>query len=304
MVLFPITVLHDVRWLPYPKIIPPNFSFADRVTAYSASNSENLKWLRFYLPLVIYGTAFIYYGFSAIRKRISFNMQFFGTASLIILGVLLFAQALSRYDYIHVLPSSIIAFLVAIPLVQNAALSIRNFTIRCYFLTVLIFLVCLFYFLLPARSLLFSVNNFSPFGCYSHIDRASCVYINKDQEHAVNFIRTHTQNGESIFVGNRRHDLIFVADVGFYFLSDRPSATKYHDLFPGVATTRSVQEEIVHDIRSRDVNWIVLVEMPESGEPNGSAISTGVYFLDDYIHSAYTPTVKFGDYEIWKRATR
>jgi hypothetical protein len=40
--------------------------------------------------------------------------------------------------------------------------------------------------------------------------------------------------------------------------------------------------------------------MPESREANASAVSSGVYFLDDFIRSAYAPIVKFGNYEIWK----
>jgi hypothetical protein len=61
---------------------------------------------------------------------------------------------------------------------------------------------------------------------------------------------------------------------------------------------------IVYDIELKNVNWIVLVNVPESEEPNASVVSSGVHFLDDFIRSAYTPTVEFGNYEIWKRATK
>jgi hypothetical protein len=117
-------------------------------------------------------------------------------------------------------------------------------------------------------------------------------------------LRTHTLDGESIFVGNQRHDLIFANDIGFYFLSNRPSATKYHELHPGVATTRSVQEVIVYDIESKNVNWIVLVYVHESEEPNASAVSSGVHFLDDFIRSKYVLVAEFGNYGIWKRVTK
>jgi hypothetical protein len=42
------------------------------------------------------------------------------------------------------------------------------------------------------------------------------------------------------------------------------------------------------------------VNIPESREFNASAVSSGVHFLDDFIRSAYAPTVKYGSYEIWK----
>ena len=53
-------------------------------------------------------------------------------------------------------------------------------------------------------------------------------------------------------------------------------------------------------IESKKVHWIVLVNIPESREFNASAVSSGVHFLDDFIRSAYAPTVKYGSYEIWK----
>jgi hypothetical protein len=299
VVIFPTTVLHKVRWLSYPPLIPSSFPLTVNIFALIATNSEFSNWLQFYMPVGIYGIAFSDCMHSLMRKRIVVHEQFFGTTMLTFLGILLFIQALSRYDYIHVLPSSIIAFLVVFPLIHQAVLRIQNLVIKYYFLTAVIVLV-IPYFLFPVRSFLFSIKNFSPLGCYSHIDRAKCIYLSKDQEQAVEYIKMHTRDGESIFVGNRRHDLISINDVGFYFLSHRPSATKYHDLFPGVATTRSVQEEIVHDIKSRNINWIVLVNIPESRESNASAVSSGVHFLDDFIRSAYAPTVKFGNYEIWK----
>jgi hypothetical protein len=300
VVVFPTSVLHhNVRWLSYPSLIPSSLPWTLNIFAFIATNSELSKWLQFYLPLGIYGIAFSDSIHSLLRKRIVVYEQFFGTTVLTFLGILLFAQALSRYDYIHVVPSSIIAFLVFIPLVHHTVLHIHNLVLKYYFLTAVIVLVIL-YFLFPARCLLLSVKKFSPFGCYSSIDRASCIYLSKDQEQAIEFIKMQTRDGESIFVGNQRHDLISINDVGFYFLSNRPSATKYHDLFPGVATTRSVQEEIANNIKSKSVHWIVLVNMPESRESNASAVSSGVHFLDDFIRSAYAPTVKFGSYEIWK----
>jgi hypothetical protein len=302
-VIFPTTMLHEVRWLPYPSLIPSSLPYTLNIFAFIATNSEFSNWLRFYVPLVIYGIAFYDLSLSLLRKRVVYNPHFFGTTTLTILGVLLFAQALSRYDYIHVLPSSIVAFLVIIPIIHRGVLNFHNLVLRYYFVTA-VFVLVVFYFLFPVRSILISTKNFSPLGCYSHIDRAGCIYISKDQEQAVEFITMHTRGGESIFVGNRRHDLISINDVGFYFLSNRPSATKYHDLFPGVATTRSVQEEIVDDIKLKSVQWVVLVNVPESRESNASAVSSGVHVLDDFIRSAYAPIVKFGNYEIWKRVKK
>jgi hypothetical protein len=300
VVIFPTSMLFEVRWLPYPSIIPSSFPFRLSIWAFRRAYPELEKWLQFYLPLFIYGISFCYCGFSVLRKSLPLSATLIGTIALSILGVLLFGQALSRYDYVHVVPSSIVAFIVATLLVHDVVGSIHNSIIKyCCMLP----LICIgvVYFGSPIRTVL---NNVSPLGCYSHVSKASCVYLNRDQEQAVEYIRAHTIDDESIFVGNRRHDLIFVNDVGFYFLSNRLSATKYHDLFPGVATTRAVQEVIVHDVESKNVNWIILMNMPQSGEPNNSSVSSGVHYLDDFIRSKYFRVAAFGDYEILEKVIK
>ena len=112
-------------------------------------------------------------------------------------------------------------------------------------------------------------------------------------------IQAHAQVGEPIFVGNQRHDLISINDIGFYFLSAHPSATFYHELYPGVVTTRDVQKAIAGEITSQGVNWIVLVDTGRSYDPNASSISSGVHYLDDNIRSRYVRVAEFGIYEIW-----
>src|SRR5690606_4985608 len=117
-------------------------------------------------------------------------------------------------------------------------------------LLALLLLLILFYFRAPVRLYVSEVVRYSPFGCYSTLERASCVAIGTDQEKAVEYISANTDS-EPIFVGNVRHDLISINDIGFYFLADRASATRYHELYPGVATTHSVQVSIIDDIKSK-----------------------------------------------------
>ena len=148
---------------------------------------------------------------------------------------------------------------------------------------------------------MYFLSSFQPLECYSQIERANCIYLQKDQEQAIQYIRAHTTESESIFVGNQRHDHIFINDIGFYFLSARQSASRYHELHPGVATTLPVQQEIVRDIKSKNVNWIILVQVPESTEPNASANSSGIRYLDDFIRTKYSLVEEFGNYQILER---
>ena len=73
----------------------------------------------------------------------------------------------------------------------------------------------------------------SPLGCYSSLPRASCIPIGKDQEQAADFLRTHSQPGEPIFVGTfvRRQDL----------------RQRFIDRFPG----RTAQRHVLRRTASR-----------------------------------------------------
>lgn len=310
VVVFPTTTLHQTRRIALPSLIP----FVDPAIQ-SASTPRDiylafLEWLRFYVALAAYSIVVVDYGLSLLRRRAVLNTAFFTTTALLILGVLLFAQALNRYDSIHILPSSVIAFLLIAPLAQRFIESIRRGTLGSirrsalrYALLTTLGMVALLYFFLPAWMIFRSISGFSPFGCHSQVERAGCIYLNSDQEQAIQYIRARTADGEAIFVGNQRHDAILVNDIGFYFLADRPSATTYHELHPGVATTRPVQETILREIQAKHVTWIVLVGAPESNEANASASSSGVHALDAFIRSSYVPVAAYGDYEIWRRAT-
>ena len=120
---------------------------------------------------------------------------------------------------------------------------------------------------------------------------------------AVKYIESHTLEHEPIYVGNKRHDQIFFNDIGFYFLSERPSPTFYHELYPGIATTLPVQQAIASDIDFHEVKWVVLTNFPLSNEPNASSISSDVHYLDEFIRKRFVQVKKFGFYEIWERTS-
>ncbi|MCX7796904.1 MAG: glycosyltransferase family 39 protein [bacterium] len=142
----------------------------------------------------------------------------------------------------------------------------------------------------------------------SQIDRAKGIYVFENQEYflstAIKFVQANTKPDELIFVGNSRHDRIFVNDVMFYFLSERHSATKYHELHPGLATTEEVQREIIDELKRNSVKFIVLWSGAEDvTEPNESSISSRVTTLDDFIKMNYAPIMYFGPYKILQKLT-
>jgi hypothetical protein len=137
--------------------------------------------------------------------------------------------------------------------------------------------------------------------CYSQLARAGCVPVSRDEERVADYLRANTRPDEYVFIGNSRHDLIFVNDLLLYFLIDRHSPTKYTELHPGLATTLPVQQVIVNDLAEKHVQWVVTMQSGESREPNASSISSGVTFLDDYIREHYRPETTFGSYQVWRK---
>jgi hypothetical protein len=300
VVLFPTTHLLDVRWLRYPALYSPDLL---SLSAYGDFYSRQNRWLHFFLPLAIFTVAWLYYAYALIKKRISLGPIHFGTMAAALLGSLLFVQALSRYDFIHVLPSLLAAALVAVGLASQA---FRPQASRVLQISLVVLLpgIIVVYFVSVFSMYSRNLDSFPPDGCYSRLKRASCVYTDENQLQAVAYVRAHTREGEAIYVGNLRHDCVFFNDVGFYFLADRPSATRYSTLHPGMVTTLPVQQEIVNELETAQVALMVLVNIGNSGEPNRSSLSSGIVFLDDYIRVHYLRIAQFGEYQVWERVSR
>jgi len=259
-----------------------------------------MDWLRFYLPLVIYALTWLYYTYAILVKRITLSVQDFGIMAGALCGPFLFSQALSRYDYIHVLPSLIAAGLVAAALFPKILTGSGQRLLKGW-VYILLPAVASVYFLAPLNAVLGTMDDFPWEKCRSQLARASCAPTNGNEEMAVRYIQAYTKENEPIFVGNQRHDILFVNDVGLYYLAARPSATRYSELHPGVANTLPVQQEIANELETQKVNFLVLVNIWLSNEPNGSSKSTGVVYLDNYIRDHYFKIVEYGEYQVWKR---
>lgn len=292
LITFPSTTFHEVRHLPYPPLWPD-------WTAYSAVGD----WLRFYLPLVVFSLTVLCVLITA-RSRGQTNRltrQQALALSLTVLGAGLFVQALSRYDAIHVLPASLCVIMLLVWLPQQLPAVRWRQPLIVAPICVALILPLWFYFLDPYGQLSDHVTAFPPTGCYSKPAAASCTPIIAEQETILRLLDQLDPGGGAVFSGLLHHDQIFVNDVSFYFLAGRPIATAYHELHPGVATTLPVQEEIVNDLKQNDVQWLVLVDWPNPGEPNGSSLSSGVTALDDYIRGNYRRLRSAGWYQLWQR---
>jgi hypothetical protein len=303
---FPTTVFPTVRRLPLPPLALDLASVNVEVLLGLRRGAPYEMWLLFYLPLLIYAitAAVVARGvFNQLRRGGDHNLsQYAIVAALAGLGAGLFSQAMSRYDGIHVLPTSIFALTAAVWLLYRIPASFwrkRSLSIPSL---VVIVILALPYTQFPLGRLLDLTGRFSPGRCHSTVERAACVPIPGDQQEAIGFIQNATAEGEAIFVGNRQHDLLFANDISFYFLANRPSATRYHELHPGLANTLPVQQEMVAELEAKEVRWLVTTEWGNPGEPNASAQSSGVHLLDEFIQANYVRTNQYGSYIIWQRS--
>jgi Dolichyl-phosphate-mannose-protein mannosyltransferase len=137
------------------------------------------------------------------------------------------------------------------------------------------------------------------------LERLRCFHIPRDREAAIRYVQEHTAENESIFVGLTRHDKTFCNDILFYFLSKRPSVTKWHEFDPGVQTTVEIQTEMVGELEMRRPRYAVLSsEWDNIQEPNESSPGSGVTILDQFIHANYYIVAAFGPIKILEHRPR
>lgn len=120
------------------------------------------------------------------------------------------------------------------------------------------------------------------------------------------FVQAHVPPGQPIYVGAHRHDSVIAGSTSFYYLLDRPPATRYYDLHPGITDTPSVQAEIIRDLEEKNVRLLVLARLFEDDvldklkalkRPNLPLI--GARDLDAFIRSHYEQVRQFGRFVVW-----
>lgn len=303
LLIFPATTFRAVRWLPYPPLLP-DWSIWVRNGSIDPGLYRFLgDYLRFYLPLltfVLSSICLLWFSLRGPRSKSRLSSRDFMAAALIVLGVGLFAQALSRYDEIHVLPASLCVVLLLAWLARTL-LSVPHQNFAGVPVALLLLIAVPLYFLLPYTRLAEFVRHFPPHRCYSDNPRAGCVMTLPGQDEVVQILDREDSQRGPIFSGLLRHDNVFVNDVSIYFLAGRSSATRYHELHPGVTTTRAVQQEMVAELEANRPAWLVLVTWENPNEPNASRFSSGVRLLDEYIRDHYRREFKVGMYEMWRR---
>jgi dolichyl-phosphate-mannose-protein mannosyltransferase len=301
LIQFPIQVYPRVRSLPYPALVPdPAFlrSGVQRPLSYGLACLERVP---FYLPLAVYLAAAARL-ILLLFLRHPFAVRDWLQLLLLLLGLTLFTHARMRADLPHLLPTLIPAILLfsAMGMAWSERPVFRRLLGPLMLLTVLSLA-------LPFLQATAALVHEAPALVLLDLERARGIALDREQagplQEAVRYLQERVPAGERIFVASTRHDRIVSNDILFYFLADRPSATRYHELHPGVVDTQAVQRAIIQDLGDQQVRYIVLETGGEEvREPNASGESTGVTELDAYIRAHYRPETAFGPHLILRRA--
>ncbi len=275
--VFPLTVFPEVRALPFPPPLPL------------------LQHAPFYLPLLVYLAVLIRLCAGREGERRAFTVLF------TFLGILFLNQVRIRSDPAHLLPTFVPAILLLGPLVDE----IRARAPRRALVASLALALAPCVFVPQVWAQVGRIREtVAPLpSTRFDLDRARGIAHPEREryEEALAHVRDVVPPGERIFVGNGRHDRIYINDVMFYFLSGRGSATRYHELHPGLATTAGVQREIVRELEAHRVGHVVLNDRSHPPEPNASSRSSGVHLLDEYLRREFVPVRTFGTHAVWRR---
>jgi len=277
MILFPATGMRDNRLLPVP-------SFLDLF-------EEPKRWLLAWsVPISLFAGIVISVFTGAWQKSDRRRILIFSG----MMGLMLILQSRNRLDITHTAPSVlfVIIFICAACRVDTSTISYRLAKVASLVLMIGVAYLSLYSW---TSSPLVSLS------CSIPTAEANCMAIRADQNNIVNYLKRNTELKEYVFVGNTRHDEIFINDASLYFLIQRPIPIPWNEMHPGVVTTSKVQDEIVRQLKNKNVQYIVSVEMGRSKEPNMSAVSSGVFILDDFIRKNYLPVFSSGNYTVNKR---
>lgn len=134
------------------------------------------------------------------------------------------------------------------------------------------------------------------------LTKGICFLPDDDRIRTTEFLASHTQPDEKLFVGLKRHDIIFANDNLIYFAVQRLPATRWSHFDPGLQNRYDIQTEMIRELQKNAPPYIVRdSEFDLIKEPNTSSVSTGVRQLDDYIDRNYHPVKTYGPFSIWQR---
>ncbi len=297
---FPLRIYPRVRGVPYPCPLSVLRSALAGAGDLRSVVRDLLGTFPFYFPFAVWLVALAWLVAATRTRRLDWQQtRPWRFLLLLAVSVLYFLHALVRHDQGHLLATALPCALLLAAIVQDLTALLPTGSPRRRALTagaIAIVGLLLFHPVWTRTHLL--LNRLAgPLLPRFQVERARGICLGPEEvgyQDALLWIQRNVPPDEPIFVGNFRHDRIFINDALFYFLSGRPPATRYYELHPGIATTRPIQEEIIRELESKAVRFVVLADMPlpphEHVGPPDSPL------LDDYLRRTFAPVCNFGRY--------
>jgi hypothetical protein len=215
------------------------------------------------------------------------------------MGLAGFGYAFYRFDPIHALATFVPAAVLSTYWIRRALSRGRATAIAaCLVLPVFVYL----WGGVPLTQWLGGARQGGPPLCSAPLGRAGCVALDPAQREAVEFVRRHTRPGEPIFVGVARRFPIPQSDTSFYFLADRPPATRFHELLAGPATPVAIQEEMIARLSRPELRHVVLYAgFDDPRKPQAIGDGSGAPLVDAFVREAFRPAAQFGPYFVLEK---
>jgi hypothetical protein len=301
----------EVRALPFPHLrqVVHGFVHLRHVNTYvQPGDAEyNIVWF----PLLT-GLAAVLWLFSSRRQPALPRWQRTGHLALLLLTAFLFLKGIVRVAPLHMLQAVVPALMLLGCLVAQLR-SMRS-AVRAVTVFTVAWLALCFVGVLHRDFHTFRVNlarlrpsdGAESLASLCHpppgLGRARCLSLTPSETQAILYVQAHTRPTDKIFVGAGQYDRLFANDISFYFFSARGSATKWHDLHPGVETTAPIQRQMIADLTRNHAVYVVR-EVDQPWEPNASRFSSGVMLLGNYIDANYRLERSFGNIDLLRRIT-
>lgn len=301
---FPFETYSSVRSLPYPPLFAGSLSLATFLSPGALAAAT--PGFPFAVPLAVHSAALLWAAVRMARAPRSEGgrPELLGLASLALLGLLAQNLARVRPDTVHAMAAVVVSFGVVGAWTRFASESNGRALKRAVALAIGLEIVL-------ALTAATAIGRVPTAGLWSALTvapdpgRSAGLAAGPSMREAAAFVKAVVPEDQKIFVACGRHDRVFVNEPILYFLAGRLPGSRYHALDPGVATTLPVQEEIVRGFQRHRVEWLIVSTRFDAwNEPNASALSSGVTYLDDYIRSNYGLVRRFPPWiEVLRRTT-
>jgi hypothetical protein len=302
LVVYPRSVVIARLTVPFPGPIP-DFRVLFSVPGWRWGHVERAwgSWTDFYVPLLAYAwtAASVLWSVRRGGRAAAARRETWALLFLTAMGLALFGYAVYRFDPIHAVATFVPAVVLAAYWLWRSLATARATAIAaCVVLPVFVYL----WVGVPLSRWLGGVLQAGPPVCAAPLGRAGCVALDDSQREAVDFVRRRTTPGEPIFVGVARRHPIPQNDTSFYFLADRPPATRNHELLAEAATSAAIQEEMIARLRRPELRYIVLYAgFDDPTKPEGSGEGSGAPLVDAFVREAFRRAAQFGPYFVLEK---